>query len=100
LLAAMMLLHPGQVSRAILLRPVMVLDEAPAANLSGTRLLTLSGSHDPYRALAPALDQALRQAGAGVDAKMIEAGHELTEADRTLSAEWLKREGAQNAEAN
>src|SRR5690606_23214793 len=38
-LAASMLLHPGLVKRAVLLRPAMVLDEAPEADLTGTRVL-------------------------------------------------------------
>lgn len=92
LLAAMMLLHPGQVGRAILLRPVMVLDEVPAADLSGVHLLMLSGQNDPYGALAPPLEQALRRAGAEVATRIIAAGHELTEADRTICTQWLKEE--------
>lgn len=89
LLAATMLLHPGPVARAILLRPVMVLDAAPAADLSGSRVLMISGRNDPYRALAPALEQALRKGGADLDARIIDAGHELTDADRAASAAWL-----------
>lgn len=93
LLAAMMLLHPGQVTRAILLRPAMVLDQAPAADLTQLRALTMSGRTDPYRALAPALELALREGGADVDARIIEAGHELTDEDRELAAAWFVRQG-------
>jgi phospholipase/carboxylesterase len=89
LLAALMLLHPGPVARAILLRPVMVLDTAPQADLSRSRVLMLSGRSDPYRALTPALEQALRKAGAETDARIVEAGHELTEADQDFIRNWL-----------
>jgi len=91
LLAAMMLLRPGQVKRAILLRPVMVLDQAPRADLSQLRTLMVSGSADPYRALAPALEQALRGGGADLAARIIEAGHELTDGDRELATAWFSR---------
>ncbi len=90
LLGAMMLLHPGVVRRAILLRPAMVLEEAPRANLSGVRLLMLSGRDDPYRALGEALEQALRSAGAEIDTHIVEAGHDLNETDRKTSIEWLR----------
>lgn len=90
LLAAMMLLHPGQVQRAMLLRPAMVLEEPPEADLSGAQILMLSGRSDPYGALGAVLEQALRAAGAAVDARIIAAGHELTAADQEACAAWLE----------
>lgn len=90
LLAAMMLLHPGQVRRAMLLRPAMVLEETPEADLSNARLLMLSGRSDPYGTLGAKLEQALRASGAAVDTRIIAAGHELTAADREACAAWLK----------
>jgi len=91
LLASLMLLHPGPVARAILLRPVMVLDDAPQADLRRSRVLMLSGRNDPYRPLAPALEQAFRNGGAEIDARIIEAGHELAEADQDAITAWLNR---------
>ncbi len=90
LLGAVMLLHPGQVTRAILLRPVMVLDKAPEADLQGSRVLMVSGSSDPYRSLAPELEAALRKGDADLDAQVIAAGHELTERDLQIAAAWLR----------
>ena len=84
-----MLLHPGPVARAILLRPAMVLDDAPKVDLSRSRILMLSGRSDPYRSLAPALEQALRNDGAKIDARIVEAGHELTGADQDIIRDWL-----------
>lgn len=89
LLAAMMLLYPGKVTRAILLRPAMVLEEVPRTDLQPLRMLMISGRADPYRALAPALEQALRDSGADLDARIIEAGHELADEDRELATAWL-----------
>ncbi len=91
LLAAVMLLHPGQVVRAILLRPVMVLEDAPRADLAASKVLMLSGRTDPYRTLAPPLEQALRDSGAAIDARIIAAGHELTEADQDAIVAWLNQ---------
>lgn len=90
LLGAVMLLHPGQVTRAILLRPVMVLDKAPDADLKGSRVLMVSGASDPYRSLAPELEAALRKAGADLDAQVIPAGHELSERDLVIAAAWFR----------
>jgi phospholipase/carboxylesterase len=46
-LAAFILLHPGIMSRAILLRGVQVLENPDAADLSGTTVLALDGRDDP-----------------------------------------------------
>ncbi|MDO5641787.1 MAG: VOC family protein [Paracoccus sp. (in: a-proteobacteria)] len=89
LLGAVMQLHPGVISRAILLRPVQVLETPPEADMNGTRVLMLSGSRDPFNRMAPALEKALRDGGAGVDARLIDAGHELTPADQTAARDWL-----------
>ncbi len=90
LLGAVMLLHPGLVKRAILLRGIAALDNAPAADLTGTDVLILSGAQDPFARMAPALEKALREAGAGLDARTIPAGHELDTADLELAKAWLE----------
>ncbi|TRW99199.1 ring-cleaving dioxygenase [Paracoccus sp. M683] len=89
LLGAIMLLHPGTVRRAILLRGIEVLDEPVQADLAGTRVLMLNGARDPFSRMAPPLEQALRANGAEVDARTLSAGHELTPQDLTAAAEWL-----------
>lgn len=91
LLAAAIQLHPELVQRAVLLRPVAVLEEPPAPALTGAALLLLTGAEDPYGDLAAPLETALRQAGADVEAHVIPAGHTLTEQDRDLAADWLSR---------
>lgn len=89
LLGAVMELHPGAVSRAILLRGIQVLDTAPEADLSGARVLMLSGARDPFARMAPPLEAALRAGGAELDARVIPAGHELSPDDITIATDWL-----------
>lgn len=89
LLGAIMELHPGTVRRAILLRGIQVLDNPPAADLTGTRVLMLNGARDPFAKMAPALEQALRTGGAEVETRTLPGGHELTPDDLTVAAAWL-----------
>ncbi|ABL68445.1 VOC family protein [Paracoccus denitrificans] len=92
LLGAAMQLHPGLIGRAVLLRAVQVLEEPPALDaqaLAGSRVLMLTGARDPFARMAPALERALRDGGAALEARVIEAGHELQPEDLTLAAGWL-----------
>ncbi|UFS63918.1 VOC family protein [Paracoccus denitrificans] len=92
LLGAAMQLHPGLIGRAVLLRAVQVLEDPPAPDaqaLAGSRVLMLTGARDPFARMAPALERALRNGGAALEARVIEAGHELQPEDRTLAAGWL-----------
>ncbi|MDO5657142.1 MAG: VOC family protein [Paracoccus sp. (in: a-proteobacteria)] len=89
LLGAVMRLHPGTVRRAILLRGIEVLEDAPRADLSGHEVLMLSGRDDYFGAMAPALETALREGGAELDARMLEAGHELSPEDTEQAQGWL-----------
>ena len=88
-LAAVMGLHPGIVRSAILVRAMPVLETLPDADLSGARVLMLSGKHDPFSDAAPALETWLRVRGADLDARTVDAGHELTPADTLLAREWI-----------
>lgn len=94
LLGAIMQLHPGVVTRAVLLRGVQVLEDPPAPALQGTHVLMLNGARDPFSRMAPALEKVLVAGGADVDARTIEAGHELSPVDLTLGSEWLAAQGA------
>jgi phospholipase/carboxylesterase len=89
LLGAILRLHPGVVNRAILLRGIEVLEDPPAADLSGARVLLLTGSHDPYARMAPALEASLKAAGADLDARLIAAGHELSPEDLEVAKGWM-----------
>ncbi|WBU62700.1 VOC family protein [Paracoccus aerodenitrificans] len=89
LLAAVLRLHPGTVHRAILLRAVEALENPPQPDLGGVNVLMLTGTSDPFAGMASALENALKAGGADLDARQIEAGHELTQKDADLAAEWL-----------
>nr|WP_111299521.1 alpha/beta hydrolase [Paracoccus saliphilus] len=86
---AVMALFPGLIRRAILMRPMLVLDPVPAVDLTGTRVLTLQGARDPYGSFAPALNGWLASSGADLDAQVVPAGHELAQQDLDAAAEWL-----------
>lgn len=87
---AVMALYPGLLRRAILIRPMAVLEDLPETDLTGTKVLTLAGAHDPYGAYAPRLNDWLRASGADLDDRTIPAGHELAQADLAAAQDWLK----------
>lgn len=92
LLGAMVQLYPGLIRQAVLLRGIQVLEQPPALAadaLAGTRALLLSGARDPFARMAPALEQALRQGGADLQAETLPAGHELAAADLAAVQAWL-----------
>lgn len=89
-LAASMLLHPGLVKRAVLLRPAMVLNEVPEVDLTGTRVLIVVGEKDAFRGEGEKLAQALMAAGAEVTTDTIADGHALTDADAEIVRMWLE----------
>ena len=89
LLGAALLLHPGLVRRAVLLRPVMVLSAVPEADLSGTAALLVLGARDAHRSGGEALAAALRDRGAAVTVATLPAGHALAAEDAGTVGEWL-----------
>ncbi|MGO4668734.1 VOC family protein [Bosea sp. 2RAB26] len=88
-LAAMMQIHPGLIRRAILLRAMNVLELPQETDLAGADILILAGASDPFGVHAAELEARLRQAGAQVEAQVIPAGHELSEADAAAAKVWL-----------
>lgn len=91
LLAAFMQLRPGIVRRAVLLRSLQVLEIPPGVELSGTNVLMLNGRSDPFAGGVPVLQDALQAGGAEVSSRDLAAGHELTDADATEMAGWLRQ---------
>jgi len=90
LIAAVSLLYPGIVHRAVLLRAMPVLDAIPAADLHRSRFLTVAGRMDTiYAPFAPALESLLRGHGAGVDSRVVAAGHLLGDEDVKVVSQWL-----------
>jgi len=81
--AAMLLLHPGVLDAAVLLRPMLPLVPPTPPDLAGRRVLALSGIADPIAppAIGQRLAALLRKAGASVETRALPAGHGLTQAD-------------------
>lgn len=87
--AAVMALFPKLIRRAILCRPIHVLEDIPQADLSGTEVLTLAGKSDPYGKYAEALNTWLSNSGASLTAETLNAGHQLSQDDIARAKEWL-----------
>jgi predicted esterase len=91
----LLLLHPGAVDAAVLIRAMVPLVPDPLPALDGTPVLIRNGRHDP---LAPPsegerLAELLRSAGARVSLEWCEAGHELTAEDVARAREWISTLG-------
>lgn len=89
--AAMLLLRPGVLAGAILLRATLPLSQPPSTDLTGVPVLILSGAHDPMMAPqgAARLTSVLQQNGAAVEHRTLPSGHELAQADIALAKRWL-----------
>jgi phospholipase/carboxylesterase len=91
--AALMLLHPGAIAGACLLRarPVCVPETQP--QLNGAPVLISAGQTDHLIAPegAEALAELLTSAGARVDLAIQNAGHDLTPADFSLAKQWFAK---------
>ena len=88
--AAVMGLHPGLIGRAILVRPMAALEDLPRADLTGVSVLTLTGARDPYGPHAPRLNEWLAAQGATLDARVVQAGHDIVADDLTAATDWMK----------
>ncbi|MDX2176787.1 MAG: dienelactone hydrolase family protein [Candidatus Sumerlaeia bacterium] len=90
--AAMMLLFPGVFAGAVLLRPMMMFADAPAAGAAPSRVLALSGERDPIcpPESARRLAAALEAAGAELDHRWFPTGHQLTGGDQDAALRWLR----------
>ncbi len=89
--AALMLLHPGVIAGACLLRTRAVVQPSELPVLAGAPVLISAGQHDeliPPEG-AQALAELLTKAGARVDLAIQNAGHELTPADFSLAKQWF-----------
>jgi len=80
---ALMLLHPGLLAGAAMLRPMPVIEPNPLPELGGKPVLIAAGDDDHMTTeqLTNKLAATLSKAGAKVDVKWIAAGHELTPYD-------------------
>src|SRR5260370_890098 len=92
--AALLLLRPDVLARAILLRAMVPLSHEPQADLTGKPVLILSGARDPIIPVANAerLASMLKQACAAVEHRTLPVGHELSQSDITFARSWLEKE--------
>jgi phospholipase/carboxylesterase len=90
--ATLLQLRPAALGGAVLLRPMVVLDQPAApASLSGREVLIASGTQDP---IVPGdhparLARLLRAGGAAVTLANSVAGHGLVSADLQTASKWL-----------
>jgi len=91
LVSSVMLLHPGLIERAVLLRAMPVLDDVPPTDLSKARVLVIAGAADvTYAPFAPALEALLGEHGAAVEARTVASGHEFGAEDVSVVRDWFR----------
>ena len=90
--AAVLLLRPGVLTRAILFRAMVPLTPATPPALTDTRVLICSGKHDPIVPVenVERLAAMLRQAGGDVTLRFEDAGHQLVFAEIAAAKNWLR----------
>lgn len=94
LLTSVMLLHPGIVARAVLLRAMPVLDAYPRGTLGGTDVLVIAGENDvTYGGFSAPLAGLLRDNGARVTSRTVAHGHEFGIEDVRIVRRWLELTG-------
>lgn len=89
--AAVLLLHPKTLAGAALLRPVLPLTPEQDPDLEGRPVLIAAGTSDPYAPIprVEALAELLGRAGAKVDLRWAQTGHELMPEDLRGLRDWL-----------
>jgi phospholipase/carboxylesterase len=89
--AAMMLVRPNAIARAILLRAMVPLAEPPLVDLSGKRVLISAGATDPIipGENAQRLASLLRERGAATELIVQPAGHGLVQQDLVAARLFL-----------
>ncbi len=91
LASVLILLHPGMLAGAILLRPQRVVEPNPLPKISSLPILVAGGEGD---ATMPAgeseqLARLLSHVGADVDYAVAETGHDLSPSDFSMCKLWL-----------
>lgn len=94
--AAMLLLRPESLSGAVLLRAMAPVEEQTSADLTGKRVLLLSGATDPLvpAEAAASLAVMLQAAKATVRHEIVPFGHGLSRNDLTISKAWFDEASA------
>lgn len=91
--ASLLLLVPGLLRGAVLLRAVMPLEPATQPNLAGTSVLISAGKVDPFSPVerTQRLADVLRAAGADVSLRWQRTGHQLVPGDLEDTRAWLSQ---------
>jgi len=89
--AAVLLLRPGTIKSAVLLRAMVPLTPSEPPTFSDTRVLICSGAHDRIIPVenAERLAGMLRQTGIEVTHRFEEAGHQLVFDEIVAAKKWL-----------
>ena len=89
--ASMLLLRPGTLAGAVLLRAMTPLTPACAPDLAGVPVLLAAGRHDPLVGASniEALAAMLRAAGASTTLRWSDAGHQLISPEIDDARRWL-----------
>jgi phospholipase/carboxylesterase len=89
--AAMLMLRPEALAGAVLLRAMVPLSVPPQVDLTGQRILMLSGAMDPIIPAENASRLAALLAGSGAEVKhtILPAGHGLSQQDLSLTQNWF-----------
>lgn len=93
-LSSVMMLHPGIVKRAILLRPMAVLADPPLLPSPSSQVLIIAGRNDTLSKDTATIETMLTECSMSVTTEIIDAGHELAAADMALAKRWLALTGA------
>ena len=90
--AAVLLLRPGVIKSAVLLRAMVPLTPAALPDLAGTRVMICSGTHDPIVPIenAKRLTTMLREGGADVTLRLEDASHQLVFDEIAAAKNWLQ----------
>lgn len=91
--ASTLLLHPGVLAGALLLRPRTILEPSPLPDLNGAPVLVIAGQHDDKMPAGASehLARLLGRAGAAVEMAMLDAAHQLTPQDFSLGKTWFTK---------
>ncbi len=91
--ASTLLLLPGVLSRAVMLRAMVPLIPEKSPDLASTRVFLASGLTDPILPIdnARRLASMLRAAGADFTFREIDAGHQITSSELDAARVWLQQ---------
>lgn len=91
--ASLLLRHPGVLSAAVLLSPMVPFEPEPLPDLSGTRVFIGAGRSDQMvpAAQSERLAEMLRDAGAEVTLHWTPGGHGITKDEVEAAAQWMAR---------